>query len=331
MKPEKVVCVDILVEKKPLTHLSSCNIARSADHCIELPIDIGSGTSYWLDLDTQTKLMLTEVAFNQAVTFDSDKETMCGVFILLEGELTLTIEDQAPVDVDKGTMAIFFLGDSKCRCRYSAKNTKMINFSISEDLMALLAQQSKITPVVQDEKGAWHLQNNLWTMPIIPEISVIIKQIYESQLPKTANKIYLQAKVVETLTLAFNWYQQQGAQFKGLTSADFERILAAAQIVEQRMSNPLSLTELAHQVGINDNKLKKQFKMVFNQTVFEYLGEKRMEQAKYYFLNSELNVNQVAQKIGLKHLGHFSAQFKKSYLLTPNQFIKKYRCFKMSA
>ena len=324
---EKVISADVFIERQLLTELSSNNIANSSDYCIEFPSEIGTGISYGLDLDKETKLILTEVEFSQVVNFDSEKNSMCGVFILLEGELMLTISGQEAVTVNKDTMVIFFLGDSECRCRYSAKKTKMINFSITSDLMALLAQQSQVSPIRQSSNGNWILENDLWTMPIIPEISTAIKQIYTSKLQGAANKVYLQAKVIEILSLAFHWYQHQNTQFYGLSRTDFDRILNAAKIIESKMKEPPSLLELARLVGINDNKLKKQFKQVFNQAVFEYLSQKRLEKAEHYFIHSEYNVKQVACEIGLKHLGYFSAQFKKNYALSPHQYIKKHRTF----
>ena len=323
----RVVNTDILIERDALNTLSSNNIAASADQAIELPSDIGGGISYGLDLDAQTKLMLTEVNFYQGITFDSEKESICGVFIVLEGELNLTIAEQEMVTITKNNMAIFFLNESKCQCSYSAGKSKLINFSINSTLMARLAEQCDNSPVNQSTQGDVQFDNCLWTMPIIPDISGVIKQIYHSELTKNANKIYLQAKVMEVLSLAFHWYQQQKTQLNGLTTKDFNRILNAAQLVESKMKNPPSLPELARLVGINDNKLKKQFKLIFKRPVFDYLHYKRMEKAEHLFIHSDLNVKQVAEEIGFKHLGYFSAQFKKGYELSPSQFIKKYRSY----
>ena len=263
-----VVSSDVLIEKEVLAELASDNIVSSADLLIELPKDIGDGCSYSLDLNKQTKLMLTEVDFYQSVTFDSDKNSMCGAFIVLEGELSLAIADQAEVTVSNNSMVLFFLNDSKCQCTYRKGRTKLINFSIDAELMAILAQQCQDSPVNQNEQGQLYFENCLWTMPIIPDVSTIIKQIYNSQLAKTANKIYLQAKVMEVITLAFHWYKQQKSLATGLTHTDFKRIINAAKVMENKMANPPSLAELARLVGINDNKLKKQFKLVFKKNCF---------------------------------------------------------------
>ncbi len=48
----------------------------------------------------------------------------------------------------------------------------------------------------------------------------------------------------------------------------------------RNISNPPSLIELARQVGINECTLKRGFRQIFGNTMFGYLHDYRMEQAR---------------------------------------------------
>ena len=303
----------------------STDVVARVDHVITLPDTIGEGCSYSTDLGEQCKLMLTDIQLLQETTFEGQEVNLCGVFIMLKGELTLEISGQAPVTVDSNSAGLFFIGDSACNCTYSAGHIKMINFSVDVELMASLARQYDSSPAKLGADGQWQVEDSLWTMPLTTAIGDIIEQIYRCQLAAHSRKIYIQAKLMEILTLLFDWREQQKKRCGELSPGDQAPIMAAARLIEDRMANPPSLSELAREVGINDNKLKKAFKQVFNETVFGYLHQKRMERAKQLLANSEYSVKEVAAAVGFKHQGHFAAQFKTHWQVTPTVFLKKYR------
>jgi AraC family transcriptional regulator, transcriptional activator of the genes for pyochelin and ferripyochelin receptors len=51
--------------------------------------------------------------------------------------------------------------------------------------------------------------------------------------------------------------------------------------MQQQFMAPPSLLELSRQIGLNDYKLKLGFKQLFGNTVFGYVWEQRMQQARF--------------------------------------------------
>nr|WP_275424250.1 helix-turn-helix transcriptional regulator [Pseudoalteromonas luteoviolacea] len=86
------------------------------------------------------------------------------------------------------------------------------------------------------------------------------------------------------------------------------------------MQSPPSIVELAKIVGVNDYKLKQQFKMVFSRAPFAYLTELRLNRAASLLARTELSVMQVAQEVGYKHAGHFAKNFKLKFGRTPKAY-----------
>jgi AraC-like DNA-binding protein len=101
-------------------------------------------------------------------------------------------------------------------------------------------------------------------------------------------------------------------------SHDIEALHAVRQYMDLHYDQSCSILELSRKVGINQMKLKTGFKELFQTTVFGYLSDLRMEEAKRLLLDEHLSVAEVADKVGYKHPHHFTVAFKKKFGLTPS-------------
>ena len=91
----------------------------------------------------------------------------------------------------------------------------------------------------------------------------------------------------------------------------------AKKIILQNYKKPPSIKELAKLCGTNDFKLKKHFKKVYQTTVYVYVQKLRLEKANLLLRENLLSVSEIANEIGYKHQGHFSAIFYKAYGVYP--------------
>lgn len=82
------------------------------------------------------------------------------------------------------------------------------------------------------------------------------------------------------------------------------------------------LLEQMNQAGTNDYKLKIGFRQVFGTTVFGYLRNQRMEQARQLLLEKQMNVSEVAQTVGYTSFSRFSTAFKHYFGITPKAYQK---------
>jgi len=75
--------------------------------------------------------------------------------------------------------------------------------------------------------------------------------------------------------------------------------------------------ELARLAGLNDYKLKAGFRQVFGTTVFGYLRQQRLEQARQLLQAQEISVTEAAATVGYSSQGHFAAAFRKQFGINP--------------
>lgn len=162
---------------------------------------------------------------------------------------------------------------------------------------------------------------------ITPAMQVVLQQMLHCPHHGATRQMYLESKFVELLTLWLAQVEDQGGADRPIADrslpmkgSDLDRIYQARDILLQRFQTPPSLTDLARQVGLNDCTLKRQFKQVFGKTVFGYLHDYRMEQARRWLLDRQWSVTEVARRVGYTNLCAFSTAFRKKFGLSPRSF-----------
>jgi len=160
---------------------------------------------------------------------------------------------------------------------------------------------------------------------ITPSMSVALDQILSCAYKDGLKRLYLEAKCMELIVLRLDQLFGESTECKQihLNHIDIQRIHAARDIIIFRSADPPTLHEIALAVGINSNKLKCGFKQVFGTTVFGFLRNIRLEQARGLLQEGNFSVTEVALEVGYNSLSHFARLFKQTYGLSPHVFMKR--------
>lgn len=149
-------------------------------------------------------------------------------------------------------------------------------------------------------------------------VNMLINEIMNAKQPVHIRRIYLEAKILELLSMQLEALEQKTNVKEQFPQKDVERLQQARALIEANIKTPCSLIELARKTGLNDFKLKKGFKAMYGNTVFGYLTDLRMEQA-YRLLKEGRSIAEVSDIVGYKNPHHFTAAFKKKYNLLPSK------------
>lgn len=159
---------------------------------------------------------------------------------------------------------------------------------------------------------------------ITPSVAVVLSQIINYNLHTSVKKLYVKGKVYELISLYFNRTADADAeQCPFLVDEDHvKRIKRAKEIVIAQMAEPPSLADLAKEVGLPLKRLKEGFKQVYGDSVYSFLFDYKMEQARRLLETGQYNVNEIGLRIGYSTASHFIAAFKKKYGTTPKKYVK---------
>ena len=162
---------------------------------------------------------------------------------------------------------------------------------------------------------------------ITAAMQIAIQQMLQCRYQGMTQNMYLDSKIWELLALLLEdvTAQDDSDQPGKLKPEDVERVHYARELLLTQLNNPPSLMELARQLGLNDFKLKRGFRQVFGTTVFGYLHQHRLEQARELLEMENLNVTEVARQVGFADRSYFAAAFRKKFGMNPSVYQRQRR------
>jgi AraC-like DNA-binding protein len=98
------------------------------------------------------------------------------------------------------------------------------------------------------------------------------------------------------------------------------RVDAARAYLDQHFHQTVSLSQLARVANLSPRHLSDLFRRQLGMTPLQYLTEKRMQRAWQLLEVGELNVQQVADRVGYSNLAAFSDRFRKHFGQSPRYF-----------
>lgn len=155
-----------------------------------------------------------------------------------------------------------------------------------------------------------------------PEIFGIIHKIKGCNKKGVFKKYYLENKIEELLLLQLEAISKQQNLEQQITQEDFVKIKLAQKIILENLHSKITIPQLAKRVGTNECKLKKQFKLIFENTILGYSTEYKMQKAKCKMQNEGVTIKELADELGFKTQNHFSTVFKRFYGFAPSELLK---------
>lgn len=218
-----------------------------------------------------------------------------------------------------------FSGDEKGTVSYKPKDINRTFSIVFEQtyLKELVVRYPELLSKIYDA----HTNNlfNRWgerDFPINNEMNQILYQIQNAHLMGQYRFAYTEAKILELLVLQLNCPHKEACCLEKFckSSSDINKMHEARSFLLQNIENPPNICELSKKVGINEHKLKNGFKEVFNQTVYGYLFEHRMEIASQLLLDTDKTIFEIALDCGYEYSSHFTTAFKRRFGVSPKAF-----------
>lgn len=150
-----------------------------------------------------------------------------------------------------------------------------------------------------------------------PEMFLLAEQFFTNKYEGSLKMMFYKSH----MTALLSHYFGQLAIHKAteINASQLKKINLAQEILLSDLENPPSLTELAHKIGINTNKLKIEFKAQFGVPVFKYLQNERLKKAHKLIKNEQKTIQEAAWAVGYDSLGSFSNAFEKKFGYRPSQ------------
>lgn len=148
-------------------------------------------------------------------------------------------------------------------------------------------------------------------------IKRVISDINACPLTSDVRFLYMEAKALELLSSVMEQVLEKPADERpSLARTDVGCVMQIKDMIDSDPTNAFTLKELSIMFGINEFRLKRDFKEVCGMPVYSYILEKRMNIAAE-LLTKGHSVADAASRVGYSEPSSFSRAFKRKFGFSP--------------
>jgi AraC family transcriptional activator of pyochelin receptor len=195
------------------------------------------------------------------------------------------------------------------------KSVHVVHITVDREYYAGLLQDNERTEATMKNKLL--SKDQVWngTGNINLALSRAVHDILYNPLEGNLKSLFVEGKILEVVALQLN--ELKPTEKPKTVFRDEEIFFEIRKYLDEHFKDEMSLRSLSRMFGVNEFKLKKGFKTLFQSTVFDYIHELKMVHARTLLLDEKMLVNEVAAKIGYKNSNHFSTAFKRKFGTSP--------------
>jgi AraC-like DNA-binding protein len=225
-------------------------------------------------------------------------------------------ESGAQLQLQSGQGSFRFIANVLETCEYqTGEHYKGFRINFSNSKVERMVEEFRIKINVFSRK---EMNFSMSCFEIAPECKIIIEQILRCRYNKDIRRLYIESKAYELLAYCMDALQNElRSNAFSLSKTDIENLKTAREIVDNHISNPITLAKLSRMVYLNEYKLKTGFKALFGKPVYTYLLDKRLEYARLLLEKRTFHVYEVAEMTGYSDSSSFSKAFFKRYGYRP--------------
>lgn len=155
----------------------------------------------------------------------------------------------------------------------------------------------------------------------------ILNQIKKLPVKGRAATMYYDGKIRELFALLIQWYDMQNyvKEAVSISNSDKEALSYLIHKMKQTLSNPMSISQCTKITCMGKSKLSLLFHQMSGKTISEYYQELRIQKAKELLGYTDMEIIEIANRVGYRTHAAFSSLFKSMCGQTPSQYRKSHQ------
>ena len=266
---------------------------------------------------------ISHTIFKDTILHCTRSESFLYLHMVLKSSAHLETKGLKTADILEGQFNITFLPYVDVKSVYKPGKQVSVLIPYSVEHLSKFVQEFQGL-----EKFLSNVENNIASR-LAPrhifasaEMIRVVNEILYARFTKPLNTLYIETKSLELLFLAIRKLTNEKGNKIITKQADIQKIHSAKEWLMENIDDPGTLAQLASRVHTNEFKLKSIFKEVYGTTVFDFLLNARMENAKKLLLETELPIADIGYLAGYSSPATFTSAFRKHFGYAP-KFVRK--------
>jgi AraC-like DNA-binding protein len=149
-------------------------------------------------------------------------------------------------------------------------------------------------------------------------VNALSQQLFSDNLTGTVGRLLAESYALELVARTIQSIEEAAEHFSHtVREADRKRMAKVRQMIIDQPGAAHSLQSLAREAGVSVSGLKTKFRQVYEQSVFAFLHDVRMDTARSGIELDGWTVTQAAHFTGYSHPSNFSTAFQKHFGRSP--------------
>ena len=270
------------------------------------------------------EIITTMARHREAMVIDresDDKPDFIHMNVIKEGQLTRNYNNQEMYH-EAGTTAGVFIhnGLFPMKISYPANTTlESVGYKFSKNaLERLIPEAGDIFDTLfgTNEPVAYHT-----SLPI--ELDTLVEDIFHFKKSEFGKTPMVVARSLELYTLLMKSVKKllDKDELNGLHVDDYERLLRIKDKLLSSFDQKISIEALSEEFGVSLSKLKRDFKTLFDTSVYQFYSHAKMDEAYRRLKTGAYSVSEVGYDLGYQNISKFSQMFKKVKGINPREVV----------
>lgn len=259
-------------------------------------------------------------------------------FHLGDVDLTLTQDVQFERDMDAGICMIYCLGGSwgdkingrgydisQQHCptilgfddvvemetnQTKGSHIKMMSFYIQKDFFDHSASADPALMALTD----W-MKNEVTFRKLLgsPQLSFVMQRLANNPYEGFMAELYRESLSLEALLCMADYARQDHESVRANLHEPNALAHEARKILNQSLVDMPKVADLARQLGTNETKLRRSFKLTFGLSILDYVQQIRLEAAKVMVQEKRFSIAEIAYRVGYSNASNFSNAYKRYF------------------
>ena len=158
-------------------------------------------------------------------------------------------------------------------------------------------------------------------------MATVVEQVLRCPSDTNIQRFSLESKVLDLLSVHLQELYDGRFERTGMACSRGNKALAAEarHILISSLPKPTSLDRIAARLGVSGLTLKRTFEAEFGVSLDRYAQIQRMETARRFLEQGDMNVNEVAGQIGYSNVSRFIDAFHRAHGVKPGAFMRQNR------
>lgn len=292
------------------------------NHRLEIPKEFGRGYCTGFVFNEHIRLMIMNYELDKELVVENPDLNTAAETILFKFQNIFPKEETLPmVHYLKSTPSVLIatMSFNTGVVIPIHTNTATINIEVDANYLSGLFDLTKKSPVLQSLLQ--HMQPLLFEQIIYPSLQKIVDEIVSEPVDEMFKLFYLRVKTEELICrLLIELEKREEKQLYALNNRDIGSIYKVKEQILTHLATPPVIKDLSVSAGMSPTKLKRLFRQIFGNSIFNYYQQFRMKEAALLLKDKKLSVSAVGFQLGFTNLSHFSRVFYEHIGMKPKQY-----------